>query len=339
MKEIENDSVQLVSKNDLLLDGVSSLPALEVKHQQYLQAATSDNTRKTYRSAIRHFERWGGRLPADSETLIRYLVDHAESLNTRTLELRLTALGQWHRFQGFNDPAQDPAVRKTLKGIGRTHGKPKKKARALRLQDMVTMLTHLNQQAPSIKRTRDKALLLIAYFGGFRRSELVMIEVGHLSWESEGLIIELPKSKTDQEGKGMQRAIPYGNKTVCPVTSLKEWLAESEITEGPVFRPVNRWGHIQAKPISPGSINDLLKAIGKACGFDFVPDLSSHSFRRGLATSSAREDIDFETIKKQGGWKSDATVWEYIDEGLLFNSNVTNTLIDRITEIFNTNVY
>ncbi len=335
MKEIDNDSKQLGSKNDLLSGGASSLPTLEVKHQQYLQAATSDNTRKTYRSAIRHFERWGGRLPTDSETLIRYLVEHAESLNTRTLEVRLTALSQWHRFQGFNDPVQDPTARKTLKGIGRTHGKPKKKAQALRLQDMVTMLTHLKQQAPSIKRTRDKALLLIAYFGGFRRSELVMIEVGHLSWESEGLIIELPKSKTDQEGKGMQRAIPYGNKTICPVTSLKEWLADSDITEGPVFRPVNRWGQLQPKAMSPGSINDLLKVIGKACGFDFVADLSSHSFRRGLATSSAREDVDFETIKKQGGWKSDTIVWEYIDEGQLFNDNVGHPLINRITSLLN----
>ena len=333
MKEIDSNSVQLGSENDVLLGGSSSPPTLEAKHQQYLQAATSDNTRKTYRSAICHFERWGGQLPTGNETLIRYLVDHAEGLNTRTLEVRLTALSQWHRFQGFNDPAQDPAVRKTLKGISRTQGKPKKKAQALRLQDMVAMLAHLNKQPPSIKRTRDKALLLIAYFGGFRRSELVMIEVGHLSWEPEGLIIELPKSKTDQEGEGILRAIPYGNKTICPVASLKEWLAEADITEGPVFKPINRWGHIKPKSMSPGSINDLLKSIGKACGFDFVSDLSSHSFRRGLATSSAREDIDFETIKKQGGWKSDSTVWGYIDEGRLFTDNSTHSLINRITAL------
>ncbi len=335
MKQVQNHLAEKGRQKALTSDKSSLLPTFQTKHQQYLQAATSDNTRRTYRSAIRHFERWGGRLPTDNETLMRYLVDHAESLNTRTLEVRLTALSQWHRFQGFNDPAQSPAVRKTLKGISRTHGKPKRKAQALRLQDMVTMLTHLNKQPPSIKRTRDKALLLIAFFGGFRRSELVMVEVLQLSWEPEGLIIELPKSKTDQEGKGIRRAIPYGNKTVCPVTSLKEWLVESDITDGPVFRPVNRWGHIQPKPMSPGSINDFLKTIGKACGLDFVPDLSSHSFRRGLATSSAREDVNFESIKKQGGWKADATVWEYIDEGRLFSENVAHSLFDRITEMTN----
>ena len=65
----------------------------------------------------------------------------------------------------------------------------------------------------------------------------------------------------------------------------------------------------------PNAINDQLKIIGTACDFDFVPDFSSHSFRRGLSTSTARERVDFELIKKQGGWKSDATVWEYIEEG------------------------
>lgn len=87
--------------------------------------------------------------------------------------------------------------------------------------------------------------------------------------------------------------------------------------------------------MSSGSINDLLKAIGKACGFDFVPDLSGHSFRRGLAASSAREDVDFETIKKQGGWRSDATVCGYIDEGRIFTKNVAHPLISKMTQSIN----
>ena len=67
----------------------------------------------------------------------------------------------------------------------------------------------------------------------------------------------------------------------------------------------------------PPLVHDLLKTLGEACEFDFVPDLSSHSFRRGLSTSAARERVDFELIKKQGGWKNDATVWEYIEDACL----------------------
>lgn len=321
-----------LESNELSLEPSQSYPALAVRHKQYLQAATSDNTRKTYRSAIRHFQKWGGKLPTDRETLTHYLIDHAETLNPRTLEVRLTAISQWHQFQSFNDPAQDPSVRKTLKGIRRTHGKPKKKAQALRLQDLAAMIKHLTQLPASPKSTRDRALLLIGYFGGFRRSELVSIRVEHLKWETEGIIVSLPRSKTDQEGEGIRRAIPYGNDLICPVSSLKVWVYEAGIKEGPLFRPINRWGQIQSRALNPASINETLKEIGTACKFDFVIDLSSHSLRRGLTTSAARENVDFETIKKQGGWKSDATVWEYIDEGRLFSNNVGHSLIDSITQ-------
>ncbi|MGH8438578.1 MAG: hypothetical protein ACRERW_05905, partial [Pseudomonas sp.] len=100
------------------------------QHQRFLAAATSDNTRRTYRSAIRHFLAWGGVLPCDEGALIRYLLSFAESLNPRTQALHLTALSQWHRYQGFPDPAAGATVRKTLRGIERVHGRPRQKAKA-----------------------------------------------------------------------------------------------------------------------------------------------------------------------------------------------------------------
>jgi hypothetical protein len=83
----------------------------------------------------------------------------------------------------------------------------------------------------------------------------------------------------------------------------------ADTATGPLFRPVNRWDQVQARQLNPGAINNLLKTLGGVCLFDFVPELSSHSFRRGLSTSATRERVDFELIKKQGGWKNDAAVW------------------------------
>ena len=94
----------------------------------YITAATSNNTRKAYRSDIRHFEQWGGKLPASIDSIISYLQAYAETLNPRTLSRRLTALKQWHIYQGFPDPTQHPAIRKTLTGIMRIHGRPKEKS-------------------------------------------------------------------------------------------------------------------------------------------------------------------------------------------------------------------
>lgn len=300
--------------------------------RHYLQAATSDNTRKAYRSAIRRFEKWGGRLPAERDTVVRYLLARAESLNARTLDLHLTAISQWHQHQGLTDPARDSMVRKTMDGIRRTHGQPKRKAKALRLEHIAQMVNHLRQQPEAQKNYRDIALVLTGFFGAFRRSELVAIQVQDLVWEPEGVIIRLPRSKTDQQLQGLTRALPFGAKGCCPATAIKEWMKVANISNGPLFRPVNRWDKMQIKSLNPGAINDLLKNIGKACQFDFLPELSSHSFRRGLSTSAARERIDFELIKKQGGWKSDATVWEYIEEGQQFSDNATLALMEKMTQ-------
>lgn len=303
--------------------------------RHYLQAATSDNTRKAYRSAIRQFEKWGGRLPTDRDTVVRYLLARAESLNSRTLDLHLTAIGQWHHYQGVIDPVKDPLVRKTMEGIRRTHGQPKRKAKALRLEHIAQMVNHLRHLPDSKKKHRDMALLLTGFFGAFRRSELVAIQVSDLVWEPEGLIIRLPRSKTDQQATGLARALPFGASSCCPAKAVKMWLESADFASGPLFRPVNRWEQVHEKPLNPGAINNLLKQLGKACQFDFVPDLSSHSFRRGLSTSAARERVDFDLIKKQGGWKSDATVWEYIEEGQQFSENASLVLMEKLRQLVN----
>ena len=306
----------------------------QVTHNNlYIQAATADNTRRTYRAAIRHFEQWGGCLPTSKEVLVQYLIAQAKLLNPRTLSVYLTAISQWHRYQGLLNPAQAPEVRKTLEGIRRVHGQPRHKTKALRLEHLATMLSWFYEQPDTPKRARDIALILVGFFGAFRRSELVAMTIESLAWEPEGLLITLPVSKTDQQREGLVRALPYGESSVCPVNALKRWLDISMVKSGPVFRHVNRWQQIHDQALYPGSVTDVLKSVGQACGLDFVPELSSHSFRRGLSTSASRESISFELIKKQGGWKTDATVWEYIEEGRQLTHNASTTLLKKLAEM------
>lgn len=303
--------------------------------RQYLEASTSANTRKAYSSAIRQFEKWGGRLPCDSDTLTRYLLAQAQRLNSRSLTLHLTAISQWHRYQELNDPAQSQLVRKTLEGIRRQHGQPKRKAKALRLEHIAAMAQQLtpNQEQPaSLKQLRDLAIILCGFFGAFRRSELVAIQVEQLQWEPEGVIIHLPRSKTDQQGSGMSRALPQGQSGYCPCHAIQQWLKATGLKQGPLFRPINRWGQLRDKALPASAINDVLKDLGRALNFDFVPELSSHSLRRGLSTSAARANVDFALIKKQGGWKSDATVWEYIEEGRQLEDNAATPLMQQMAQ-------
>jgi len=229
--------------------------------RQYLQAATSDNTRKAYRSAIRQFEKWGGRLPSDRETVVRYLLARAESLNPRTLDLHLTAISQWHHYQGLIDPVSDPLVRKTMEGVRRTHGQPKRKAKALRLEHIAQMVNHLRQLPDTKKKLRDIALVLTGFFGAFRRSELVAIQIGDLVWEPEGLLIKLPRSKTDQQATGLVRALPFGAPGCCPATAMRNWIESVEINEGPIFRPIKDALHNPADRRQYDSGRGMLKGV------------------------------------------------------------------------------
>jgi integrase len=310
------------------MDGSRSAQALSAQHRIFLAAATSDNTRRTYRSAIRHFLAWGGVLPTDAGMVIRYLLAYAQTLNARTLALRLTALRQWHLHQGFADPVAVPTVRKTLAGIERIRGTPAKKAKALPVDDLECIARYLDA-TNTLKAKRDNAMLQIGFYGGLRRSEIAALRIEHVAWEKEGLVITLARSKTDQHGAGISRAIPYGlnTATCCPATALRAWLVAAGISSGPVFRPVSQWQVVAEAALHPGSVNTILTASAKAAGLSYGDLLSSHSLRRGMATSAHRAGADFRDIKRQGGWRHDGTVHGYIEEAGQFEENAAGMLL------------
>ncbi|WP_082491248.1 site-specific integrase [Duganella sp. Leaf126] len=296
------------------------------RHRAFLAAATSENTRQAYRSAINHYLDWGGVLPADEPAVIRYLVRYADTLNPRTLALRLTALSQWHVHQGFADPAATPTVRKTLAGIARVNGRPKKKAKALPIEDLELIVATLAGLG-TLKAARDNALLQVGFFGGFRRSELVDIEVDHIAWDCQGITIALPRSKTDQTGEGVVKAIPYSDGPCCPATALRAWLDAAGVTSGPVFRSISKWGVMGADALNPASVNAILAGAAQLARLTYVPELSSHSLRRGMATSAYRAGADFRDIKRQGAWRHDGTVQGYIEDAGVFDQNAAGSLL------------
>lgn len=301
-----------------------------VAHQRLLEAATADNTRRTYRNAVKHFQGWGGLLPCEETDIVRYLLAHAETHNPRTLTLYLTALAQWHRTQGFADPTVSPTVRKTLTGMAREFGRPRQRARALPVEDLERIIRYLSHQG-ELAAVRDSALLQLGYFGAFRRSELVALQCQDLVWETRGLRILLPRSKTDQEGEGIERVIPLGD-TLCPTRALRTWLDAASISEGPLFRRITRWGKIGAESLNPASVNAILSARAQQTGLDYEPELSSHSLRRGLATSAYLAGAGFKEIKKQGGWRHDGTVHGYIEDADAFVSNAAGALLQYSTK-------
>lgn len=240
--------------------------------ERYLQAGTRENTRRSYQSAIEHFEvSWGGFLPATSDSIVRYLVDYADTLSSNTLKQRLAALAQWHITQGFPDPTKTPTVRQVLKGIRTLHPAQAKQAAPLQLQHLEQAVHWLNQEAEraqqsgnlaSLRRSRrDAALLLIGFWRGFRSDELCRLQVEHIQAEAgAGMSLFLPQSKSDRENLGTTHYAP-ALKRLCPVQAYLDWISVAGIARGAVFCRLDRWGHLGSEALHPGSLISLLRQI------------------------------------------------------------------------------
>ena len=318
----------IVQDDETILSDKHALTTIAISNP-YITAATSQNTRKAYRADIRHFEQWGGKLPANTESILHYLLAFANILNPRTLSRRLTALKNWHTYQGFPDPTEHPSVSKTLTGIMRTHGKPKEKAPPLLPEDLIKIVAHLEEKN-TLRTIRDSALLQLAFFGAFRRSEIVALEYEHIHWQKQGMEILLPHSKTDQTNEGSYCAIPFGNEQLCPVRALKLWLEKSNITSGPIFKRIHGKSELSPHALDSISVSLILRSRAKNAGISDADKFSSHSLRRGLATSASRNGASLPSIMRQGRWKNVNTVMEYIDAAQRFEENAAGKVMGKI---------
>ena len=182
-----------------------------------------------------------------------------------------------------------------MRRLTRELGTAPKQARAeLLTADLVKMLP----AGRDLRAVRDRALLLIGFAGGFRRSELVAIDVEHLTWRRDGAVILLPRSKTDQEGAGQVVPIVYGkNERTCPLRALKAWLAAGEIAAGPVFRVVSK-GAIREERMHDVGVWRAVKRYAEAAGLD-PSKLGAHSLRVGHVTQALENGAPLLKAKAQ----------------------------------------
>lgn len=325
--EMDLMEVNLAAHDEQLPELRNDENAVGFTRQDYIHAATSNNTRKAYQSDVRQFINWGGLLPASPESIVSYLHEHASLLNPRTLHRRLTAIKQWHLSQGFADPTSHPYIRKTLTGIKNTHGTPKDKAPAMSLDDLKRIVSYLGKSVRLID-IRNNALIQLGFFGAFRRSELVAIKWEDIISSKEGVQILISRSKTDQSGEGQVCAIPNGNDVVCAVRALKLWQEYSGLIEGYVFRGISKSETILSHGIKPNQANLIIKSLALNCDLPNAHQYSAHSLRHGFATEAAKKGAQFKSIMRQGRWRHEGTVLGYIEEGKRFEENAANVLFN-----------
>jgi integrase len=169
-------------------------------------------------------------------------------------------------------------------------------------------------------------LLLIGFAGALRRSELVALDVGDIEHVHQGIIVTLRRSKTDQDGQGRKIGIPFGRRRWCPVAAFEAWLAVSRIVAGPIFRPVDRHGHVLETRLSGEAVSHVVQERVAAVGLDPSP-YSGHSLRAGFATSAAQAGVLTSRIRAQTRHASDAMLARYVRDGELFTENAAGALL------------
>lgn len=294
---------------------------------EYIVQSKAQNTIRAYRSGWASFTSWCRSnslesLPATPTTVALYIAAQASDHKVATLQQRISAISQAHQAAGHESPTRSLQVRLVLQGARRLKGTaPAQKAPAV-----VNELRQMVEKIPdTIQGQRDRALLLVGFASACRRSEMVALDAEDLEWGANGVIITIRRSKTDQEGAGRRVAIPFGSRSeTCPVKALREWLDSAKITEGAVFRSVDRSGNVFGR-LTPQSVPLVVKRYAEMVGLD-PSKYAGHSLRSGCVTSAVQAGAPEHLIMRQTGHTSVITLRRYIREADLFGNNAITSI-------------
>jgi len=302
--------------NELITD----LKSLELETLKNLKNSKAVNTLRAYQADFRDFSAFClknglSSMPTDPKILSLYLTHLSANSKFSTLKRRIASISVIHKMKGYYLDTKHPLIMENLHGIKRAKGSIQKAKKPLLISDLKIIINAIDQAKQSEnKKFRDRALILIGFSGGFRRSELVNIEHNDVEFVNEGVKIFIKRSKTDQSGEGMIKAIPYfDNNLFCPVVSLKKWISNSEIKSGKIF------------DISDKSVALIIKKYASLSGLD-SNRYGGHSLRSGFATSTAESGAEERNIMAMTGHKTTQMVRRYIKEANLFKNNALNKI-------------
>jgi integrase len=273
-------------------DPCNQLNNLDARIAYYIGAARASATHRAYSADIAAFLAWGGAIPTTPQAVAAYLAG-SDNLAVSTLRRRLAAIADAHQTGGYPDPTKHPLVRKVFRGIRRVRGGEVFTSDPLD----VSMLSGIIEAiSDDLIGKRDRALLLVGFFCALRRSELVSLGVLDLHTSTDGWMVNIRRSKTDQKAAGQQVSLPSFSGPLCPAAALTSWLAVAEITDGLLFRIVDKFGKLTPKALAPQSIGAILRQRAASAGLS-TTHLSAHSLRSGFATSAVRAGMSLPLIQ------------------------------------------
>ena len=302
-----------------MTDLVTDVKSLELETLKNLKSSKAINTLRAYKADYKDFATFCIKngfkpMPSEPKIITLYLTHLSKICKFSTLKRRLASISVIHKLSGHYIDVKHPMITENLMGIKRTLGSYQKAKKPILINELKLIVDFINKEKNEKNRLKYKALILIGFSGGFRRSELVDIDYEDLDFVPEGVKIFVKKSKTDQSGEGMTKGIPYfSNSVYCPVISLKKWIEISKIETGKIF------------DIADKSVALIIKRYTSLAGLD-SKKYSGHSLRSGFATSTAELGAEERSIMAMTGHKTTQMVRRYIKEANLFKNNALNKI-------------
>ena len=312
---------------------ITDIKALKEETLLNLQSSKAINTVRAYKSDFKDFGLFCAQngfksLPSEPKIVSLYLTHlSTKEAKMSTLKRRLVSIGVIHKLKGHYLDTKHPSIIENIMGIKRRKGSIQKAKKPLlinTLKIVINVIDKLNKE--KIKKIRDRSIILIGFSGGFRRNEIVSLDYDDLDFVSEGLKINLKKSKTDQFGEGSIKALPYFDSAqYCPVISLQKWIEISKISSGPLFRRFSKGSNLSKNRLTDQTVALLIKEYLDLAGID-SKNYSGHSLRSGFATSAAESGAEERSIMAMTGHKSTEMVRRYIKEANLFKNNALSKI-------------
>ncbi|MDC0978737.1 site-specific integrase, partial [Candidatus Pelagibacter sp.] len=278
---------------------ITDIKALQEETLLNLQSSKANNTIRAYKSDFNDFGLFCAKngfksLPSKPKIISLYLT-HLSSKDAKisTIKRRLVSIGVIHRLKGHYLDTKHPSIIENIMGIKRRKGSIQKGKKPLLISNLKILINVIDEDNhDEVVRLRNRSIILIGFSGGFRRNELVSLDFDDLDFVSEGLKINLKRSKTDQFGEGSVKGLPYfDNSRYCPVLSLKKWIEVSNIDSGPLFRRFSKGSKLTKNRLTDQTVALLIKKYLKLAGID-SKNYSGHSLRSGFATSAAESGAE-----------------------------------------------
>ncbi|MDA9200186.1 tyrosine-type recombinase/integrase [Candidatus Pelagibacter sp.] len=312
---------------------ITDIKALQEETLLNLKSSKANNTIRAYKSDFKDFALFCAQngfksLPSEPKIISLYLTHlSTKEAKMSTLKRRLVSIGVIHKLQGHYLDTKHPSIIENIMGIKRRKGSFQKGKKPLLINDLKILINVIDKNYnEEIMRVRDRSIILIGFSGGFRRNEIVSLDYDDLDFVSEGLKINLKRSKTDQFGEGSVKGLPYfDNLQYCPVLSVKKWIEISNIEKGPLFRRFSKGSKLTDNRLTDQTVALLIKKYLKLGGIE-SKNYSGHSLRSGFATSTAESGAEERSIMAMTGHKSTEMVRRYIKEANLFKNNALNKI-------------